>query len=184
MVENSVILPYYHQVDATRIRNLIANGANSMKKCYTYSRSLLKNFLQMLSFVFGFISTVCDARIISVHRTASWSSMNRSLYCKNTREFHFKSNQNGNNEPFQLRLHTYLIPFHKNTRAIGTSPSSSWSELSENECKCFDEIFKLFFFHLFDRISYRSLILLKSSNFTCWHQIPKEMCWVLTVCFN
>ena len=146
MVENSVILPYYHQVDATRIRNLIANGANSMKKCYTYSRSLLKNFLQMLSFVFGFISTVCDARIISVHRTASWSSMNRSLYCKNTRGFHFKSNQNGNNEPFQLRLHTYLIPFHKNTRAIGTSPSSSWSELSENECKCFDEIFKLFFF--------------------------------------
>lgn len=46
----------------------------------TYNRSLLKNFLQMLSFAFVLISPDFDARIISVHRTASCSSINLSLY--------------------------------------------------------------------------------------------------------
>lgn len=55
----------------------------------THSRSLLKNFLQMLSFAFGLISPERDARIISVHRTASCSSMKRSLYCEMRREIHF-----------------------------------------------------------------------------------------------
>lgn len=46
----------------------------------THNRSLLKNFRQILSFAFGLISTDRDARIISVHRTASCNSMKRSLY--------------------------------------------------------------------------------------------------------